>query len=169
MVPKTVEPSIDFHQFRIGRELGEGLPPDGDPLCLLSAISPTSAVVRTGVASGVVRLTCVALDEAPAEVDPDWEDICEVSLHTTDMPLLATGWEVGADVEKADRLDGHGSGTYRLRVHARGRDTDVDGAVFEPVEDYLILGWPAPHEAPQTLRAQSGVAQNETRPICAGS
>jgi hypothetical protein len=35
-----------------------------------------------------------------------------------------------------------GLGRYRLRIHARGRDTKVDGTATEPVEDYLIMTWP---------------------------
>jgi hypothetical protein len=28
-------------------------------------------------------------------------------------------------------------------VHARGRDTDIDGTAFEPFEEYQIQIWPA--------------------------
>jgi hypothetical protein len=37
-----------------------------------------------------------------------------------------------------------GPGYYRLRVHARGRDTAVDLVRTEPTEDYRIAIWPAP-------------------------
>ncbi len=37
-----------------------------------------------------------------------------------------------------------GPGSYRVRVHARGRDTAPDGVAEEPLEDYLLTVWPAP-------------------------
>ncbi|WP_456788384.1 hypothetical protein [Cellulomonas sp. P5_C5] len=165
-MPKTVEPNVDFHQFTIGVQLepiGSG-PLIVPPLALLRFVTPTSAAVLTGVASGTVRLTCVALDEAPVGVDPGWEDVSEVSLRTTDTPLVAAVWDVGDDAEVADRLDGHGAGMYRLRVHARGRDIDVDGVAFEPFEDYLIFGWPAAYQPPETLRADSRIGRSEVTP-----
>jgi hypothetical protein len=40
-------------------------------------------------------------------------------------------------------------GDWRVRVHARGRDTDVDGVAREPFEHYLVQVWPAA-PAPET-------------------
>lgn len=35
-------------------------------------------------------------------------------------------------------------GASRVRAHARGRDHNVDGVDYEPVEEYLEITWPAP-------------------------
>ena len=145
--PHTIEISVDEHQFTVGL-LQEDLGMDDFPaLPLVWGLTATSTQVSTGVASGSVRVTCIGLDAAPDVVDPAWEDVVELSLATTpDWPLAAAGgWSVD---EPCDRLDEHGPGTYRVRVHARGRDTDYDGVAFEPVEDYLVLAWPAPSSAP---------------------
>ena len=159
--PHTIEISVDEHQFTLG-SLGEDLGTDVFPaLPVVWGLTATSAMVGTGVASGSVRVTCIGLDAVPDVVDPAWEDVVELSLATTpDGPLTAAGgWSVD---EPCDRLDEHGPGTYRVRVHARGRDTDYDGVAFEPVEDYLVLAWPAPSSAPVGLRATSEVARSET-------
>ncbi|MEU2726066.1 hypothetical protein [Streptomyces smyrnaeus] len=47
-----------------------------------------------------------------------------------------------------------GPGSYRVRVHARGRDIAPDGVAEEPVEDYLLIVWPAPPE-PDTVHKQT--------------
>ncbi|WP_016906775.1 hypothetical protein [Streptomyces xiaopingdaonensis] len=49
-------------------------------------------------------------------------------------------------------LTPRGAGHYRVRVHARGRDTEPDGFVEEPVEDYLLIAWPQPPE-PDVIHA----------------
>jgi hypothetical protein len=45
-----------------------------------------------------------------------------------------------------------GAGGYRIRVHARGRDTAPDLVALEPVEWYLIQVWPAPPAPERVLR-----------------
>jgi hypothetical protein len=44
----------------------------------------------------------------------------------------------------------HARGWHRVRVHARGRDTDIDITADQPFEHYLIECWPEP-DAPQTV------------------
>ncbi|MDG5808583.1 hypothetical protein P9869_39250 [Streptomyces ossamyceticus] len=48
-------------------------------------------------------------------------------------------------------LSFNGPGTYRLRVHARGRDTAIDLAPKDVTEWYLIQAWPAPPQDPTVL------------------
>lgn len=159
--PKTVNVEVDFHQFTIGHYEGQLDHLAGAKIALVWAVTATSATVSTGIASGYVRVTCRPLNEAPTAPDDGWEDVMEVSLETTpDWPLSAAGhW--GGEEELADRLDVYGPGTYRLRVHAKGRDIDYDGSRLEPVEDYLILAWPAPAGPTTVLRATSQVGQQE--------
>jgi hypothetical protein len=49
-------------------------------------------------------------------------------------------------------LSFNGPGDYRLRIHARGRDTAVDLAPDEVTEWYLIQAWPAPAAPVAALR-----------------
>lgn len=52
--------------------------------------------------------------------------VTSVMSNAPDLPLLTP----------------QGPGTYRVRVHARGRDIAPDGVAYEPVEDYLLIVWP---------------------------
>jgi hypothetical protein len=52
-------------------------------------------------------------------------------------------------------LSGHGRGGYRCRVHARGRDTMIDGTADTPVEDYLIEVGPEGERLQQVVHRQS--------------
>lgn len=155
-MPKTSKTYVEWHQFGIGHETGETRERPVDQGSVIFVVQRMFCTVRTGIASGYVRLTTEALDGPPASIDESWEDIGEVSLDSSpDIPMHATSWERDPDVELTDRLDAHGPGTYRLRVHARGRDLHWDGSTLEPVEDYLILSWLAPYAPPATLRATS--------------
>ncbi|WP_130177986.1 hypothetical protein [Cryobacterium sp. SO1] len=68
------------------------------------------------------------------------------------------------------RLDGFGPGTYRIRVHARGRDIADDAAVLEATEEYMIVTW-LENESPASLIAlasrvgKSWIVAAEARPF----
>ncbi|MET9462252.1 hypothetical protein ABZY05_45850 [Streptomyces canus] len=53
-------------------------------------------------------------------------------------------------------LSFHGPGDYRLRVHARGRDTAIDLSPDQITESYLIQSWPAPAQTARVLRQTDG-------------
>ncbi|WP_329547970.1 hypothetical protein OG548_31675 [Streptomyces sp. NBC_01356] len=61
-------------------------------------------------------------------------------------------------------------GWYRLRVHARGRNILPDKVSAEPVEDYLLLAWPAPQADTDIMRTSARIghalaqAQNMPEP-----
>ncbi|MQS35128.1 hypothetical protein FFZ77_05690 [Streptomyces katsurahamanus] len=59
-----------------------------------------------------------------------------------------------------------GPGDYRVRVHARGRDTAVDRTPGELTEWYLLQVWPAPAQPPHVLTAndQYGTTQRAAVP-----
>lgn len=150
---------VDYHQFTIssGDEVDE---PDQDgSACLLIAATPTRITVSSGVATGPVEVTTQALTSAPQQVADGWQDVAEVSVTVSDAPLVVGGWTLALGEEH--RLDASGPGSYRVRIHANGRDTDYDGSVLEPVEQYFIQAWPAPYAPPATLRATSNVAREE--------
>ncbi|MDG9709431.1 hypothetical protein [Streptomyces sp. DH10] len=87
-----------------------------------------------------------------SDPDPGWEEIAEISCHSPSGELLVTSFmEDPADLPS---LASQGPGSYRLRGHARGRDSAVDQTtVDEVVESYLIQSWPAAHQDALLLKA----------------
>ncbi|GGY50857.1 hypothetical protein GCM10010384_66030 [Streptomyces djakartensis] len=59
--------------------------------------------------------------------------------------------DLGLD-EELPVLSFNGPGDYRLRIHARGRDTAVDLTPEEVTEWYLIQAWPASAQDVAVLR-----------------
>ncbi|RKT82214.1 hypothetical protein SAMN05421805_111130 [Saccharopolyspora antimicrobica] len=58
-----------------------------------------------------------------------------------------------------------GSVVCRVRVHATGRDTDIDGATMQPVKDYLFQIWESTTESPaDVVRVSSGYGAALRRP-----
>ncbi|QHT55136.1 hypothetical protein GXP71_02875 [Cellulomonas sp. H30R-01] len=158
-MPKTADASVDWHMFIVGHDIGEPYLDDPvDEHGVIGRVKRTYCTVVTGIATGCVRVTTEALDGPPESVDDTWEDVGEVSLETsTELPMRAAGVDPTPGQEPLDPLDAHGPGWYRLRVHARGRDSYWDGSTLEVLEHYLILSWPAPYAPPATLRATSEV------------
>ncbi|MGW4202395.1 hypothetical protein [Streptomyces sp. NPDC004726] len=96
---------------------------------------PTTPVVVTSIE----EVTTMRVPSGRLVVDAPWDDddILQVDSPQGDihgvLPALTTA----------------GPGTYRVRVHSRGRDTCPDGAVTTPVETYLIIAWPQdPDDSP---------------------
>lgn len=117
-------------------------------------IQPGMVIIFTGIHTGDARLTVEARNGPPTEVSAEaWDEIVEVSFDASIGRMAVSA--LGDDVTDPFPILTHvGAGSYRARVHARGRDTDIDGTVFEPVEDYLIQIWPAP-PAPQRIYKQT--------------
>jgi hypothetical protein len=151
----TAQMETSYHQFIIEDWNSEGFT---DPRVAASnglvGAELGRAVVLVGISVGPVNVT-VELFEEPAEsVDlTDWDDIVDISLRSRNGHLVARGIESNPPQELPE-LSHAGPGTYRLRVHARGRDTAVDLATFDPVEDYKVSIWPAP-VAPELVHKQS--------------
>ncbi|MEU0203270.1 MULTISPECIES: hypothetical protein [unclassified Streptomyces] len=100
--------------------------------------------VATGTHTADVHVTVETHAQAP-DPDPGWEEIAEISCHSSSGRLLVTSFtDEPADLPS---LASHGPGPYRLRVHARGRDRAVDQTTLDEVaESYLIQSWPAAHQ-----------------------
>jgi hypothetical protein len=81
-------------------------------------------------------------DARPTSVDLEWDDVVEINLYAAagHVRLAALMSDVP---ETYPLLTPTGPGHYRVRVHVRGRDTDIDGVALEPFEDYLIQTWAA--------------------------
>jgi hypothetical protein len=102
-----------------------------------------AAIVFVGASSGLVTVAVGAVKSAPAPTDLDsWEDVVEVSLRTASGHIGVAS--LMAEPPALPSVTAAGPGDYRLRIHARGRDTAPDVAALEPVEHFLILGWPGP-------------------------
>ncbi|MEV8440790.1 hypothetical protein AB0425_25725 [Actinosynnema sp. NPDC051121] len=125
---------------------------------------PSGALVFTGISQGHVRVRAVAAEQAPASTDTSsWEEIVDVSVTAPHGELRVDSYEDGP-AQTLPLLSSHGPGTYRLRVHARGRDLYYDRLRNEPSEDYLIVSWPAPPAAETIIRAtdRCGLALRQT-------
>jgi hypothetical protein len=98
---------------------------------LISA-PPGIAIVHAGTHTGPVRLTVQARPDPPPHTDLEqWEEI-----------------------EDLGNLVSAGPGSYRLRMHARGRD-QADATVplpEEPIEEHLLITWPAPAAGETVLK-----------------
>jgi hypothetical protein len=115
------------------------------------------ARIFTGVYGGPVTCSVQLLAEparppSAAEMK-DWDDIVEISVLSTTGGLTLAAIE-GEQPTGFPVLSFAGPGSYRLRVHVRGRDLDTDGVAEdaweyddgvapEPTENYLLQVWPA--------------------------
>jgi hypothetical protein len=112
---------------------------------LISA-PPGIAVVHAGTHTGPVRVTVQARTEPPPQPDLEqWEEVVEVSVSTQAGRVLVEEWG-GPTRDDLGNLALAGPGSYRLRVHARGRD-QANATVpvpEEPIEEHLLIAWPAP-------------------------
>ncbi|MEU4675253.1 hypothetical protein AB0F91_46800 [Amycolatopsis sp. NPDC023774] len=120
------------------------------------------ALILTGITDGPVTVTVQLLDTAPDSVElDDSDEVAEVSVESEDGELIAH--DLAADPPpEFPNLAHAGPGTYRLRVHARGRDIAPHLNIQEPVENYLLSVWPAP-EAPDVVYKQSDERGQEYR------
>ncbi len=119
----------------------------------------TGALIYTGIDTGNVRLRAHSYAEPPQELDEaTWEEIVEVSVHAPFGQLQIDSLHTGP-VPALPVLSKAGPGWYRLRAHARGRDTAYDAVSEEPVEDYLIQVWPAQPTPTVIIRATDRCGQ----------
>ena len=105
--------------------------------------------------SGGSQLAVVLHDSEPPLPADSWEDVVEVSTEVSaDAEPRWTTW-AGEDSGALSIP----SGTYRVRVSARGRDAGRDGEFADEVVDwYLVELWPAPHTADAIVRVGSADA-----------
>ncbi|RYV50786.1 hypothetical protein [Pengzhenrongella frigida] len=107
-----------------------------------------------GIVMGPARVTIRTLDARPDVVEAGWEDVGEVSILADGRPVFVRGpWVEHRDL-RFDLVDG-GTGWYRVRAHARGRDLLYDLVAEEPVEDYLLVAWPEAPAEPHTVQVTS--------------
>lgn len=119
----------------------------------LVAAQPGIAIIATGIHTGKVAISVEVYTESPEVVPEGWDEVVEISLEAVLGSMSVCGLESQAPAHFPS-LTPEGPGWYRIRVHARGRDTAVDLTASTPVEDYLIMVWPAP-QAPEIVYRQT--------------
>lgn len=138
----AMEVRVDHHMFYL---LDEGASVHPYPLAPngLVVSEPGLAVILTGAAGGLVNVAVEVWRHAPPSPETHrWDEIVEHSVLAPTGTLRVAPLD-GDPLPGLPVLAADGPGEYRLRVHARGRDTAPDAVAFEPVEDYLIQAWPA--------------------------
>ncbi|PRY02529.1 hypothetical protein [Allonocardiopsis opalescens] len=138
---------VDYHQFRVADQTD---PWNTEPAYNgLFATAPGQVVIYTGASSGQVNLAVQPLPGPPPPPDLDaWDEIADTTLEAPHGRARID--TMMTDPPPLPDLTQTGPGSYRLRIHARGRDTGPDSVAFEPVEDCLVQAWPAP-PAPDTI------------------
>ncbi|MFF3336253.1 hypothetical protein ACFYWX_43240 [Streptomyces sp. NPDC002888] len=144
---------VQYHQFNISDEEGPTGLDLGRKHNGLVQVTDGVTIVLTGIHTGNVDVTVTLHEAEPAPDSGAWQEIVEVSAHSTSGDLMVRGLMDDLD-EELPSLSFSGPGDYRLRIHARGRDTAIDLAPDEVTEWYLIQAWPAA-AAPATVLRQS--------------
>lgn len=143
---------VDHHMFYLLDE-GAASQPPSPPANGLVGSEPGIAIIFTGASSGHVTVTIEARLAAPEGVDlAGWDEVIDHSFHATGGHLRVTVFEGGQP--GMPPLTVAGPGVYRIRVHARGRDTAPDAVAFTPIENYLIVAWPEPFSADTAHQTQ---------------
>ncbi|MER7780357.1 hypothetical protein ABTZ21_36075 [Streptomyces sp. NPDC096191] len=119
----------------------------------LVAPMAAGALIMTGINTGYVNVEASVVDRCP-DVDTDgWEEVMEISVNAPSGDLKVESLERGPDTNAQQFLNPMGSAWYRLRVHTRGREVMRDKVSLEPIEDYLLIVWPAPPTNATVLRS----------------
>jgi hypothetical protein len=116
----------------------------------VAAIGENGIKVMCGTDMGPVRLLLRAITGG-ARTEPGWDVVAEVDIVASEgwIRVLSSEVEMRPDL---GNLAGSGPGTYRVRVHARGRDTaSRRGFVEEPIEEHLLEAWPVNGATPAAL------------------
>lgn len=122
----------------------------------LIRVMDTGAMILTGIDRGEVRVS-VSIFEGPVATRPaltDWEEISEVSVYAPAGLLRVQSFEFDVD-PGLPVLSAFGPGSYRLRVHACGRDVARGRVILvgeQATEDYLVMCWPSPPQPEVIIR-----------------
>lgn len=111
-------------------------------------------LIYTGVAVGPVDLVIEGLSERPEISATAWEDIHELSLTFPEGKAYFNE-PTGRNRKDVGTIEGEEKGTYRVRLHATGRDTAFDDVVESPVERHLVQFWKEPPSPVSVLLSQS--------------
>jgi hypothetical protein len=146
---RTVRLQADHLQYQI--VAGEGLDTEEPMLSApngLAELRRSHVTVICGTHYGPIALHVERHDAAP-RLDEAWDEILEFSVDVAEtltvVELMGGGPELPPLVESA--------GTWRLRLHARGRDAGRDAQdPYGLYESHALLLWPAAPRPVQVLR-----------------
>ncbi|MFF4276910.1 hypothetical protein [Streptomyces sp. NPDC001536] len=130
-------------------------------------VAPMSegVLIVTGINTGLVRVTIQGpYSSTPDQPADDWEEIVEASVHAPAGKLAVDSPLSGPLADDSAILSPAGPAWYRVRVHARGRALHPDQVSMEPVEDYLIITWPAPPAETTIMRASDAIERSLRTP-----
>lgn len=158
------ELSLEYHQIFVEDSNMDGVVDEATltPSNGLVGVEPGRAVILAGIHTGKVNVTVEFFEEDPGAPEVDrWDEVVDVTLESFNGQLVLHG--LMSDVPDGVPVLSHkGPGTYRLRVHARGRDQATGFTPDEPVEDYKLNIWPAP-PMPEAVHKQSDDYGSEVR------
>jgi hypothetical protein len=144
VVPIPDRLAVQDGQYAIWDGVSDLSPPDPGGESGLVGAAPGLAVVMTGTQFGNISLR-VQVSAVEPDLDVDqWDEVAEVSLVTGAGALgVMSG---GQGPRQWSALTDGRPGSYRIRVHARGREAGAseDVVAGRPVEDHLVQIWPAP-------------------------
>ncbi|PWI13284.1 hypothetical protein DI272_03405 [Streptomyces sp. Act143] len=145
-----VESDPDSH----GPDLAESFAGQSAGMC--GAAVPGALWLSTGLHTGDVGFT-VEIHEEPPPLDPQWEDVVEVSFRpaSAESRLVQWAWEAAWDLDLAE-MD------YRVRYCAKGmdraREEDTRLGSEPQLDCYLLQFWPAPPQADRVVKETSRTA-----------
>jgi hypothetical protein len=143
---------VHYHQFHISDLEGPAGPDLSGAGNGLVEVEDGVVHVLTGIHTGDVEVDITLHAAAPAPQLDAWDEAVEISLNSASGELVVHA--MMADLEEEfPALSFNGPGDYRIRVHARGRDTAVDLAPDESTEWYLLQVWPDKPSAVDVLKA----------------
>ncbi|MGK5630081.1 hypothetical protein [Streptomyces sp. URMC 123] len=155
---------IEHNVFRVlDPEVMDDVHADFDETGLLVTVAGGAAVL-CGTHIGTVHVTAETWSGAPPLDPGPWQDVAEMNLPWPGRRMEV--WGAGYTPDEELPLAIPGPGAYRIRVSGRHRDHGEDRrAETDPMEQYLLQVWPAPH-APTTLhKATSALgARRRTEP-----
>lgn len=130
------------------------------------AVMAQGALIATGTHTGHVRVQAIAEPQRPdsSPANEGWDEIIEVTVHAPKSKLKIESLEKGP-VAGLPALVVAGVSTYRVRVHARGREAAFDQVHEDPVEDYLVQVWPADTDEPPTIIRSSNSIERSLRTL----
>ena len=102
---------------------------------------PASVIIQTGIANGPVTVNYAEgppSDEHARLIEHGWETTQLTIPVDGTLLLCSPERDEGYEVFEPDA-----PGPHHVFVAAKGRDGHRDLTVFSPVEEYLILIWPA--------------------------
>lgn len=144
--PRSARVAVDYSQYWVAA--GPDLDEAGDSIPgLLVSLGPQGVAVITGLQAGEVSVAAQVVPAQPAAVESGWDVVGETDLDCPEGIIAVMDWG-GPDHPELGELAADGPGRYRLRVHARRRESVSEE---QTREEHFLLLWPAADSAPPRL------------------